>query len=745
MTRNEGLVNFGKQAATSLASTAIGGIGPTEGAFTALEAGQKVGLTLGRQLGTNLSSGLINSIEYSAEDGFGWNGEALAESMVGEQALAGYMGTVMGGAIQHSMTDSIRGTIGEDLMNAQATARTAGNLARMGIDLAVTGNTGINLLNANGVGLFEMNFDLEQGISGRISMGGYDMSAGTIMSAINGMSTYKTSRDILNQGFSGDRAAAMRMLASYAADETDERFEQLMNGDAEFTIEEGDGNAKTEQDENGRISMRIDSQEGTNGDLLTGIALIHEAFRNGLDDGEIGQQQENAESVIHHTIAAQMVGQGYGMSSLSDSLKDEIKILNSEGGIQKLAEHAVENYDWSADYWKLTAEGKWKEDQSLDFDISAAVEENPELLNDPEIMALLRQGGGKIAFSDMNEEVAQKIGLSIFGDDIANSTNPNVPDWANESLISANGALNRFIEGTGAFVNASEAINSAISYIGGSNYESNPINSSIANTLLTDMMDSLGGVQDSGLLVKNGVSGIDTSNLVNLGTDENPLYIPVELGPGQSVHDSSSLPGLRDMDAGIFKNHSGIDLRGIGDSNVVSSADNLSMELNYDATFGLNALTTFNYSGISAQDKLSHLEAEPTIMSFLQNFGTEGVNFDGNALSGLIAGTVLGNVGNTGYSDGAHLDWNTLEYSSDLAGFDPNSPLDSTLYGDYLRNDITVQSAFARYRSGGEGTPETVLDYASNLNNYRNYFEETNDIPWMWEMNLNYGLGWDDY
>ncbi|AHC14383.1 hypothetical protein L21SP2_0963 [Salinispira pacifica] len=265
----------------------------------------------------------------------------------------------------------------------------------MGIDLAVTGNTGINLLNANGVGLFEMNFDLENGVSSKIGMGGYDMSAGTIMSAINGMSTYKTSRDILNQGFSGDRAAAMRMLASYAADETDERFEQLMNGDAEFTIEEGDGNAKTEQDENGRISMRIDSQEGTNGDLLTGIALIHEAFRNGLDDGETGQQQETAESVIHHTIAAQMVGQGYGMSSLSDSLKDEIKILNSEGGIQKLAQHAVENYDWSADYWLLTAEGNIVFDGKKDL-----YDENGELL---------RKYEGTGGFTD---SLADQLGIS---------------------------------------------------------------------------------------------------------------------------------------------------------------------------------------------------------------------------------------------------------------------------------------------------------------------------------------------
>ncbi|AHC14388.1 hypothetical protein L21SP2_0968 [Salinispira pacifica] len=613
----------------------------------------------------------------------------------------------------------------------------------MGIDLAVTGNTGINLLNANGVGLFEMNFDLENGVSSKIGMGGYDMSAGTIMSAINRMSTYKTSRDILNQGFSGDRAAAMRMLASYAADETDERFEQLMNGQAEFTIEEGYGNAKTEQDENGRISMRIDSQEGTNGVLLTGIALIHEAFRNGLDDGETGQQQETAESVIHHTIAAQMVGQGYGMSSLSDSLKDEIKILNSEGGIQKLAEHAVENYDWSADYWKLTAEGKWMQDGSLDFDISEAVKENPELLNDPDIMSLLQQGGGKIAYDDMSEEVIQKIGSSIFGDDLANASSSTSPDWANNPLQNLMSQQAAFLQGTGAFVAASGAADDLIGLIQ-SEAPSNQINNSI-NAFQSALLD----VQDTGLLQRNDFN-LNEEGLVNVGQKGTDAYVPVRLSAGDENHMVTSDPGWRIIDParGITK-HSGIDLGKVGGNDIVASTDNSNGWMTWDDTFGLSVTNSFTVGGTDFLNSIGHTEAEGTVMSMLSVYGTEGVTMTENGLSGLHAGMTMGTVGNTGYSMGEHVDLRTYMIRNDIS--QRISPLSQdSIYGDYLSNNV-LRTFEAQMISGLDNynTPKAqILNDRTIQNQIRSYYttqrvhQPADMTEWIWDLGLSEGIGW---
>ncbi|AHC14390.1 hypothetical protein L21SP2_0970 [Salinispira pacifica] len=618
----------------------------------------------------------------------------------------------------------------------------------MGIDLAVTGNTGINLLNANGVGLFEMNFDLENGVSSKIGMGGYDMSAATILSAINGMSTYKTSRDILNQGFSGDRAAAMRMLASYAADETDERFEQLMNGQAEFTIEEGAGNAKTEQDENGRINMRIDSQEGTNGDLLTGIALIHEAFRNGLDDGETGQQQENAESVIHHTIAAQMVGQGYGMSSLSDSLKDEIKILNSEGGIQKLAEHAVENYDWSADYWKLVTDEHgnlaWEDDHSTDFDLS--------------LLAM-----GTVAAEDMDTTMKYNI-LSRFGK--VSNWDEYRSDPENFNPLAAVGYDNMisFVNGTDSFIDASLAAEAFMA--------------SQTRDGLNAVNRSLMDIQASGLLVQSDVN-IDTQGLIGEGTDEIPYaaarahddgtidvtgfadfrfvndefyndlqYSEVQNGDKSQEWLDSNYP-LHQFAA---NQHAGGDLVGSGD--VVSQVAG-TLTMGFDDIYGLNAFTQ-SASNPGTGYFSGHLSGEG-IMDYISLFATEGTNLQNNngsySLTGVQAGMVVGQQGSTGIATGDHIH-NEIRQVDPITGAWNADPRawnrffrDSEAYNANLQGNEWANS-YSGYRSDTDYSDprlwsSTHNDWYSNGRDSMNYpsffLEHLQDMP-----SSDYSLSWDE-
>ncbi|AHC14386.1 M23 family metallopeptidase [Salinispira pacifica] len=610
------------------------------------------------------------------------------------------------------MTDSIRGTIGEDLMNAQATARfysiNGGNLTRMGIELAVTGNTGINLLNANGVGLFEMNFDLEQGISGRISMGGYDMSAGTIMSAINGMSTYKTSRDILNQGFSGDRAAAMRMLASYAADETDERFEQLMNGDAEFTIEEGDGNAKTEQDENGRISMRIDSQEGTNGDLLTGIALIHEAFRNGLDDGETGQQQETAESVIHHTIAAQMVGQGYGMSSLSDSLKDEIDILNSEGGIQKLAEHAVENYDWSADYWKLTKNGDLINDGSgylkdemgmyVNADGSRTTEITDQTIGaegiETGLLNILNGGTSNTSYDSYSDEQIASVQALMYG----------------AGMQSTSGDMREVRWNTG------ELNNSNLDRVIGSNSIVMDYGSSVAAPVFMNAFDD-----DSNTVLFGGNPQEIGNTLVGIPENSRSRFIDYTIAKadfyGTTSNIASDLSGLgisqifQGADGYEDKQHRGTDIVGERGQELLSMysgevVDNATRDSSGNTAvieYGFRFEGFFYTTGIQAQ--YMHLDEKSPL-----RVGTT-----------VQPNSVVGKMGNTGFvkpepsltnpDGGTHLHYqlmsNTPWHSSDSEIWD--------IYND--RRDVFLNQI------GAPSTSDWTTDSTDTLNSYSEYYE----------------------
>lgn len=104
-------------------------------------------------------------------------------------------------------------------------------------------------------------------------------------------------------------------------------------------------------------------------------------------------------------------------------------------------------------------------------------------------------------------------------------------------------------------------------------------------------------------------------------------------------------------------------------------------------------------------------------MAYLKNFGTEGVSFDGTTMTGIIAGTVLGNVGNTGDSEGAHLDWNTYENGK----APPVNPLKSKLYGEYLSTKITA-TADALYLSGME--TKSIFD---NMDKIMEYYKATKE------------------
>jgi len=241
MTWDEGLVSLGKAGASAVVGNAIGGA--FGGAMIAdpSSIGQVVNNTVVKgveKLANNVVVGAINSIEYRSGGEFGFNTKGYVKGMIGTDALAGYAGA-MGGEFVSSGLKSMymgkatklpdgtvvsyakQGNATLDQMNMfKSTTEVVGNLAYAGIEYGISGHTSVNILNFrdlakafgfnwfrkqitdpntgesrytdewNSVGMFELTFDRDRGISSRIGEGGIDLSIGNIVEAFQGLSIF---------------------------------------------------------------------------------------------------------------------------------------------------------------------------------------------------------------------------------------------------------------------------------------------------------------------------------------------------------------------------------------------------------------------------------------------------------------------------------------------------------------------------------------------------------------------------
>ncbi len=88
------------------------------------------------------------------------------------------------------------------------------------------------------------------------------------------------------------------------------------------------------------------------------VLLVHEAYRNGLDDGALGQALETERALLGHIGAAAELGAAYGLGALGGELAGELLALSLAGGGDYGAlSRVLARYDCSDDYWKLTKEG----------------------------------------------------------------------------------------------------------------------------------------------------------------------------------------------------------------------------------------------------------------------------------------------------------------------------------------------------------------------------------------------------
>ncbi|GHV62857.1 hypothetical protein AGMMS49587_10960 [Spirochaetia bacterium] len=345
--------------------------------------------TVGKTLLTGvqvLTTGTVNSaisaIQWDSRTGqLGWSKDVFnagfqsvavgALSGMAATATAGFLGAV-------SPTNGFNSLQKNDMSKMN---RFVGSMAGAGVTYGMTGNVTFNPVKAAGTGLFEITVG-KDGFSTQFGTNGVDISLGTMASALRGTVDLGVSigaeaaarRDSMSEA-----ATSLRSLWGFGDAEGKGLLGSILSGNAKIKAGTGPENARTMMDENGNLLVYLNGYH--NGmsleeQLFMGITLQHEAYRNGIKTADNNLETQRA-ALGHTEMAIRMLQDGQQIGFNQNLVKDLLAYLGANGDANKFNAYVDDNYDSSADFWKLVkdANGNWNwiDDKSPDFDISEAL------------------------------------------------------------------------------------------------------------------------------------------------------------------------------------------------------------------------------------------------------------------------------------------------------------------------------------------------------------------------------------
>ena len=382
-------VEFGKNVLTNTVSAAAGSLfnGVSGSASAFLGSGGVSGIFsegIGGALWSGLSTGaqvftsgtinsVINSVTYSDHGGFGFSVDSFLEGL--KQSAISAASFSAGSFATGIMNLGLNGFVDDLLKDGSKLSTLTGGLVSQGVNYAFGNDFTLNIFNIGLItGLFtdkEINAGLlelhlgRDGMSLQLGSGGADVSAGTLWSALKGTEAFLVNLELLasRQEATGKYAKYLRSLYSRDAT-TREEYENVLAGTTKY-VEWGLDFTESHFADGVKTVYLGTNAQNDSSDLGLSVVFAHEAYRDGKSGTEEEQIIERNDAVLGHILMAAAIMNSYGEGSISESDANDVRAFSYalNNNIAQAIEF-IENFDTSADYWRLLKDGNLINDNS---------------------------------------------------------------------------------------------------------------------------------------------------------------------------------------------------------------------------------------------------------------------------------------------------------------------------------------------------------------------------------------------
>jgi hypothetical protein len=333
---------------------------------------------------TGTISGVINSITYTKDGGFGFSTDALVSGLDGawKNTLTAQAGTFTSGMLENinlgADMEKVYGFSSGQIEDITQFNSVTGGLASSAVTYGLTGNVTFNLAKLSGTlgggawstGLLEMNLG-EDGFSLGLGSGGTDVSIGTLVGAARGIENWDKNIQIENaadkNGLS-EAATALRVQWGFGDDAALAQLEEILKYETRLKASEGGSSIALTTLEDEARTVYLDnytSNMSREAKLAMGITLQHEAYRDGIVDdnnsfetmlavgGHTGIALRMANDPMYGALVKNIIAGDANLQAdiaayMTSWMTDDWNVFSGYVG---------GTYDSSADYWRLMEDG----------------------------------------------------------------------------------------------------------------------------------------------------------------------------------------------------------------------------------------------------------------------------------------------------------------------------------------------------------------------------------------------------